>query len=553
MVAACSSSGEPAASDTTEGVADDPAATPPPAAPPAVAAPPVVEAPPAAPATAVPASRAELTRWLEQVLDAAGRAAPGLTLGVLVVDEAGREVVALAPDTPLIPASTLKQVTAAAALTTLGPGARLPTTVEATAGITGDGTLDGDLLLLGSGDPTLVTEEYARMVYPARPRTSLDAVADRLVELGLRRVTGQVRGAAPGFAEPTLPEGWPDRYLDSLDGRYPAGLTVDGGLVTRIELPEVDDGPEGEGSDGPAADPPDAPPDGDTRAAPDDPPTPINVLEQLAALDSDQPPTVRTSLAIDPVQHAAAELTRLLRERGVEVIGSATSEPAELPSTGRLVTAVSPSLADVLRFTVQRSDNHLADALALVVARTRTRDGSWAAVPRAFTQVLERFDVPAEGLVVADGSGLSRADRLTARTLTDLDRRMTDNPRFGATWRSLLSVAGGSGTLRDRYVGTVAEGRLLGKTGTLRDVTSLTGQIISATTDPLAASTVGERRYHLTVLGNGVDGANRAVVRAVMDEVTLALTADLDGCSLARAGEDGPLGQPPVAVRCTSG
>ncbi|MEX1178488.1 MAG: D-alanyl-D-alanine carboxypeptidase/D-alanyl-D-alanine-endopeptidase [Nitriliruptor sp.] len=496
-----------------------------------------------------PASRAALSSWLESILADASRADPDLELGVLVVDELGREVVALQPDRPMLPASTQKQVTAAAVLATLGADARLRTVVDATSGIAGDGTLDGDLLLRGTGDPTLVTEEYARFVYPARPRTSLDELADHLVELGLRRVTGRIRGSAPGFAPPALPSGWRDAYLDSLDGRYLAGLTVDGGLVTRLELPGIDPPPEREDrADGDGPDEADTEASGGPSSATPDPP--VNVLDQLAALQTDQPPTLRTSLAADPVEHTVAELTRLLRERGVIVAGEPTTDPTEAPVAARLATLLSPPMADVLRFTVQRSDNHLADTLALVVARTRTREGSWETVPRAMTQVLERLEVPTEGTAFADGSGLSRDDRLTARALTELDLRLTGSVRFGPTWRSLQSVAGSSGTLRSRYVGTPAEGRFLGKTGSLRDVSSITGQILSAPEDPMAPSSVGSRRYHLTVLGNAAVGEGRALVRATVDELVTALVADLDGCRLELAGDEGPLGRPPAAARC---
>jgi serine-type D-Ala-D-Ala carboxypeptidase/endopeptidase (penicillin-binding protein 4) len=508
---------------------------------PPVAAP---ELPPP-PATSVPATREALRGWLEDVVDEASGASETLQLGVLVVDEAGREVVSLDPDRPLLPASTLKQVTAAAALTTLGPATQLRTVVDATAGVDPAGVLDGDLVVVGSGDPTLVTEEYARFVYPARPRTSLDELADQLVALGLTRVTGSVRGTAPAFADPSLPAGWRDAYLDALDGRYVAGLTVDGGLVTDIRLPEVE---EDEADD--------TVEDGDEdaeaeEAEVDEDATPINILQQLAALDSDLPPTVRTSLAPDPVLHVATELTRMLRERGVEVVGAPSTEPPQRPVAARLGAVNSPPLAEVLRFTVQRSDNHLADALAVVTARARTRDGSWVGVPRAFGQVLERFGVPTEGAVFADGSGLSRDDRLTPRLLTELDRQLTGSARFGGTWRSFQAVAGRSGTLDGRLRGTPVEGRLLGKTGTLRDVTALSGQVVEADADLEGPALPDERRYHLAVLGNEADAVGRGVTRALVDELALALVADLDGCELVVEGDvDGPLGRPPTVARC---
>jgi serine-type D-Ala-D-Ala carboxypeptidase/endopeptidase (penicillin-binding protein 4) len=505
---------------------------------------PASPSPPVEPDTPVPSTRPDLTARLERVVAEATTADPELTLAVLVVDEAGREVVAHEADRALLPASTLKQVTAAAALTTLGPQAQLRTTVDATGGIDETGRLDGDLVVIGSGDPTLVTDEYARFIYPARPSTPLASLADQLVEAGLTHLHGHIRGTAPRFAAASLPTGWRDAYLSALDGRYGAGLTVDGGLRTIVELPEVpeeDDADEEAGEEVAEADEPE--PDGRR----------LSIFEQLAALGTDLPPVVKVDLATDPALHTAAELRRLLEERGVRVDGVAMVEPAETPIVARLASVLSPPLDEVLRFTVQRSDNHLADALALAVARTRTGEGSWDAADRAFGQVLARFGVPGDGARFADGSGLSRDDRVTARLLVELDRRLTADRRFGGTWRSLQAVAGSSGTLDRRLVGTPAEGRLLAKTGTLRDVAALSGQVIARDADPVGAARPRERGYHVAVLGNEATGLGRGVVRALVDEVVLALVADLDGCRVVPLGDDdGPLGHPPSQVRCAA-
>ena len=90
---------------------------------------------------------------------------------MFVTDTYGRELGALQPDDAVLPASTLKIVTAAVALVTMGPDARLATRVDATAPIGPSGVLDGSLVLVGSGDPMLATPEYGRWIYPARPRT----------------------------------------------------------------------------------------------------------------------------------------------------------------------------------------------------------------------------------------------------------------------------------------------------------------------------------------------------------------------------------------------
>jgi serine-type D-Ala-D-Ala carboxypeptidase/endopeptidase (penicillin-binding protein 4) len=513
---------------------DTPAPTPTPEATP-TPTPAAPEPPP------LPATWPTLVERAEALVRAAISEMDQGELAVLVTDDYGREVVAYRADEPVLPASTLKVVTAAAVLSTLGGDERLTTRLETTAAIDGEGTLDGDLLLVGTGDPTLVTDEYARWIYPARPRTRLSELADSLVERGVSRVTGGVLGKAEGFGGPLTAEGWQDRYFSDLDARNIAGLTVDGGLVTQIRWPQLDERArerwrkrvEEAGDDGDELEPPDPvriPLVG----------TPQEIEERLADLD---PPLARVDHASDPVAHAAQELARMLEDRGIEVEGDsgALEEGTELAVVGRLASVQSPPMHEILRFAVQRSDNHLTDHLFWLIGRTRTGEGSWERGDRALRQVLERFGVDHTGAHFADGSGLSRDDRVTARLLVDLDRAMTDS-RFGSTWGSLMAVSGESGTLRQRLAGTPAAGRFLGKTGTLRDVTSLAGMVVGD----------DGGRYHLAVLANEASGADRWTTRALMDELVLLLVADVQGCAIGPApGADaGPLGVPPSVVAC---
>ncbi len=468
----------------------------------------------------------------QQLVAQAVQAAEDTTLGVLVTDEHGREIAAYQADDALLPASTLKIVTAAALLSTVGPEARFTTQVETTAPIDGDGVLRGDLVLVGSGDPALATDEYGRWIYPARPRTPLASLADDLVAHGLTRLEGDVIGTAPGFVGPRRAEGWPDRYFSSFDARYASGLTVDAGLETILTYPEPDEAGEADGA------PELTDPDSDVAAD----------TEQGQATDPEEPedpedlgpPDVKVDHVLDPAAHAAAELLRLLAERDVEVVGEGRSGEVDAPIIGRLARVDSPPLEELLRFAVQRSDNHLTDGLFQAVGRIRTGEGSWERGDRALRQVLDRYGIDHSGAVFADGSGLSRDDRVAARLLVSLDRVMYAGPHAD-TWDSLMAVMGESGTLRERLTGTVAAGRFRGKTGTLRDVTSLSGSVHDETGP----------RYHLAVIANDADGPGRWVARSLMDELALQLSADVAGCTVT-PGElpEDPFQIPRASIRC---
>jgi D-alanyl-D-alanine carboxypeptidase/D-alanyl-D-alanine-endopeptidase (penicillin-binding protein 4) len=385
-------------------------------------------------------------------------------VGLAVVDGAGRPVLLDRAGVPLLPASTQKLVTAAAALSALGPDFRYRTVVKATAPIGPDGTLVGDLVLTGSGDPALSTPLFAAKVAGQRPRTPLEALADQVAAAGVRRVTGRVLGDPTALAdEPTAP-GWLDRYISSLQVGRMSGLMIDAGRQLL---------PEGE--------------------------------------------TLRARPSLDPAADAAAALTTLLTERGVVVAGSAHSTRRPPPALVQLGAVDSPRLAKLLRYMVQYSDNALAEGVFRTLGRIDGGDGSWAASAKNTVRSLDGLGLDWSGVVIADGSGLSQANRMPAAFLAALDVAMRRS-RAQPVWDTLMAVAGETGTLRARLVGTVAEHRLHGKTGTLRRVRCLEGSVAG----PRGA------RIHVAVIGNDLDPAGVRAVRALQDALVTTVVQELD-------------------------
>ena len=122
--------------------------------------------------------------------------------------------------------------------------------------------------------------------------------------------------------------------------------------------------------------------------------------------------------------------------------------------------------------------------------------------------VLAVLELDWSSVAMADGSGLSRASAIPAGTLTSLNYRMT-NSLLGAAWQDLMAVSGVSGTLERRLVDTIAELRLRGKTGSLGDVSALTGAVVGPDGQPL----------YFTVIANELEGP------------VLALAAEEYGCT----------------------
>jgi serine-type D-Ala-D-Ala carboxypeptidase/endopeptidase (penicillin-binding protein 4) len=390
---------------------------------------------------------------------------PGEHLGIVVLDADEQVVFEHGADTVLLPASTQKMVVASSALIRLGAGYRFTTDVRATGPVSPEGVLTGDIVLVGGGDPALATPVFGLHISPERPRTPLEALADQIAGAGVRHVTGGVLGDASLLPDQPVGPGWLPRYFSGGDAVRSSGLTVDAGRRLFVER-------------------------GAWRSEP----------------------------SADPAAEAAAALYSLLVERGVTFDGGVgrTGGPVDAPFA--LGTVTSPPLIDLLRYTVQRSDNHLADTIFRAVGRI-DGDGTWESADRASRLALEPLQLDWSGTILADGSGLSRSDRLSARFLALLDARMSRSS-LSAEWRSLMAVSGESGTLRRRLAGTVAERRLLGKTGSLKDVRTLSGTIVG----PEGS------RYHFAVLGNGLTDISSGAVRHLQDEIVLALTEDLYGC-----------------------
>jgi len=315
-------------------------------------------------------------------------------------------------DRPVPAASVVKMLTAVAALDVLGPDERLSTTVMA-ASPPVDGVIVGDLWVVGGGDPVLGTTEWAtRSGDPTPLFTPLEVLADRVVDAGVSRVAGRVIGDETRYDAERVVDTWPHRFVDD-------------GEVGPLSALSVNDGFRVWGHPGVPFD--------------------------------------------DPAAGAADVFADLLRSRGVTIDGPTASGQA----AGGVTVAVvqSPPVGDVLAEMLRDSDNGTAELLVKELGVRRSGEGSTAAGVAVVTEILAARGLPTQEAVVADGSGLSEAARLTCRLVTAVlvDAQYELAPR--------LAVAGESGTLAHRFGGTAAEGRLRAKTGSVDGVAAIAGYL----------------------------------------------------------------------------
>jgi D-alanyl-D-alanine carboxypeptidase/D-alanyl-D-alanine-endopeptidase (penicillin-binding protein 4) len=392
-----------------------------------------------------PPSEAGLARALGPVL---ADPALGPRVSAAVVDAVTGELlysVSPAGDPAVLPASTSKIVTGAAALVALDPARRLTTRVVA-------GAVPGEVVLVGGGDPTLASPaadpdlRYGGTP-PARLAALADATAARLAERGVGEVSRLLVDATL-FAPPEPAPGWKPTYLSNGNVAPVVALSVDAGRVRPGRLAR--------------------------HAEPD-----------LAAGES---------------------FAALLRERGVPVAAVERGEaPGTPPEATVLAEAASPPVGALVEAMLSSSDNDIAEALARHVALALDREPSAAGAPQAVREAVGGVDIapggvdpalgdahtaPGAGALgpgdvrVADGSGLSRDSRVRPEAVARLVAAAT-RPEH-ADLRPLvtgLPAAGFAGTLAERYregPQSAAAGEVWAKTGTLSGVSALAGLVVDA-------------------------------------------------------------------------
>ena len=354
--------------------------------------------------------------------------------GVLIVDPERRDTLYSRNAGKLfLPASNMKIVTAAVALKELGPEFRWKTTFAARGSVR-DSVLDGDLVVIGRGDPSVsdtLRGSAMNVMY---------GFADSLAAHGIRRVTGALVSGGNAFPDSIYGESW---GWDDLGEYYGAGtdeLFFNEGMAPTF-------------------------------------PKPGGGLDSLFSGPSH-----------DPDRSYLNALALGLTRRGIAVGGGVA--PKSLDSLPRLETLFvfsSLPLRDVLPAFLKPSQNQIGELLLKTIGLEKTGFGmADSALPIVKKDLLEWGAEP-DGFVLRDGSGLSPHDLLTPETIVRVLAMMRKDPNF-QLYYDAMPVAGVNGTIRNRMKGTSAQGNVHAKTGTLQHAISLSGYVTTADGDPLIFS-----------------------------------------------------------------
>ncbi len=422
------------------------------------------------------------------------------------------------------PASNAKLFTAAAALALLGPTHTFSTTIvaEATTPSSDPATLDGNLRILGDGDPFLTTRPvpYAFGAKEDSGPDPLAALADTIAATGLRRITGEIIGVdsawpiepfAPDWAIDDAPFGYgaPVSSLSVYDNKLkltvspgatlgsPATATFDPPIsFAGVDFYKVDLRVRTVAAKSPAAVQVERLPCSDH-------------LRIFGTVALGAPYTEDLAIS-DPADFAALTLKSMLQSRGIQVDGHATAlirrsstpysferqEKEPIPHLAEvtprmltltvcegcriLATHTSPSLLDDVTITLKVSQNlhaelllhHLGEAFA---AAGLTADGSTAEGARVIRQFALNAGLSPTDFLLFDGSGLSGHDLVAPRAFTQLLAYAARQPWFPG-FKAALPVGGTDGSLDNRFTGPL-KGRVFAKTGTLGESRALSGYL----------------------------------------------------------------------------
>ena len=367
----------------------------------------------------------------------------GSHVGVVVTDPASGAVLwSSGARSPTQPASTAKLITAVAALTVLGPGARFTTRVVA-------GATAGSIILVGGGDPTLAAGPPPASDYPqpATLKSLADATARSLRARGRSQV--QLSYGTSLFTGPLMAPGWTTGYITSGNTTPITSLEVDQGRLTPSGAPEDAD-------------------DQDNFR-----PRSFTPAADAAGAFASFLEAGGISVTGPVAEGAAAE------NRGAAGAAGAGAAGAGAAGAATIAAVKSPPLSDIVGMMLRESNNVIAEDLARQVALHTHAPASFSGAATAVTSVLASLGI--SGIHLVDGSGLSPDDRVTPTALTSLVALAsgTAHPRLRSAITG-MPVAGFSGTLAPGqsvfgHFRGPALGVVQAKTGNLDTVAALAG------------------------------------------------------------------------------
>ncbi len=474
------------------------------------------------------ATAADFGSRLDQIIAAPALAHAFVGIEVVRLSD-GRALYSHNAERLFVPASNMKLFTTALALSKLGPDYRLTTQIGAQIPVGSEGTLPGDLELIGGGDPSLSGREYPYQKSEA-PRavytfSAIEELADQLIARGLKRVDGNVVGDDTRYVWEPQPGGWSSasateeygapvsalilhdnsfaltlRPVEHAGGRARITLAppfenfaIDNRVVTtergerKIEVYRSESGRE------------------------------LHIWGTIPRRDAGYTEELgdRRSGAVRRGGAAGRARAPGRRDSRYGVARHRFPDESAVTATPKpeivLAEHQSPPLIDLLQVVDKVSQNLHAEVLLREVSVAAGRTGSREEGLAAMDDFLAGVGISKADHEFTDGSGLSRATLVTPAAITRLLAAMNES-KYRDQWLGLLPIGGEDGTLGARFAAHPEARAIHAKTGTLDHVRALSGY----------ADTPRNGRVAFSFLVNNFDGPG-AGVTAILDQLALAL------------------------------
>ncbi|MFM5906916.1 MAG: D-alanyl-D-alanine carboxypeptidase/D-alanyl-D-alanine-endopeptidase [Novosphingobium sp.] len=426
----------------------------------------------------------------QQAMEATlAEAGPGTRWGMVVTDETGRELVAIAPENRFIPASNTKLFTTAAAFWKLA-GLDEPDQLGGASIwlVRGKGKVPS-VELVGRGDARLSSAPDCRIACLAQ---LADAIAAET------RKVHDVIGDDTRFIDQRWSLGMSWNNIPTRSGTGISALTIDDNEVMAVVTPGVPGKPPTVAvpayfrientAKTVAAEP--------ARLGVDRLPG-SKVVQVSGTLPATAPKIVTLGID-DPADYAAWKLAEMLKVRGVKVTGKVSARHRLDPESGAmedrpaaLDTVLPPPLGEDLTRINKESQNLHAELLlrrlGMMAGGNMRADASVEGGQKVITAMLTEAGLKPHQFAFSDGSGMSTYNRTTPRGVVQF-LRWTQAQPWGRTFRATLPIGGVDGTLAGRFRGTALQGKVFAKTGTINASNALSGFLVTRSGRTLAFS-----------------------------------------------------------------
>jgi serine-type D-Ala-D-Ala carboxypeptidase/endopeptidase (penicillin-binding protein 4) len=514
--------------------APQPTQTPTPKPTPQPAASPGTLATVAAPSANAPKTIEDLRARIQEVLNRPELAPSQVAVKIASLDT-GRTLYEENAEKLLHPASNMKIYTVAAALDRLTPDFRFKTSAYLPARPDASGTVRGDLIIYGRGDPSFAASFNNGDYYKA-----IDDFAARIAAAGVKRVEGNIIGDESYFTGGRLGYGWEWDDLQWYYGAEISALTVNDNSLDLFVRPGATVGAQAIVTTGPVTplvtivNRATTSPQGTRRDIRVVRPLGTNTIEITGSVPLGLDMTDKGLIGSIAVPNPALVFVYMLRSslasKGVIITGQSQTIdargrmglPLRTDALVEIANVQSPPLSVIAAQTMKPSQNLYTELLLRTLGKTAAPNGLAPHAERP--TVDDGIDVvktflrgagiePRGNFVQADGSGLSRHNYITAGGTMQLLVYMNAH-RYGNAFRDSMPIAGVDGTLRTRLRGTPAAGNLRAKTGTISGVASLSGYVTSA---------AGERLVFSIILNNYPEESSSR--RSHIDAIALLLAS----------------------------